>query len=76
MAILNIGKHVLVGGEWLGVITQLDFHPKYHLVWRLDNTSPMSLLRHEDELIPVDPVFSKLLTDVNESEEDDGEATS
>jgi len=65
MVVLRVGDHVLVGNSWIGVITQLGFHPKYHLIWRLDNSSPMALLRHEDVLTPIDPVFSKLLTDVN-----------
>jgi hypothetical protein len=75
MAILKVGDHVLVGGNWIGVITQLDFHPKYHLVWKSDNSSPMALLRYENELTKIDPVFVKLLTDVNK-ESDDGKATS
>ena len=75
MAILKVGDCVLVEGNWVGVITQLGFHPKYHLIWKLDNSSPMALLRHEDVLTPIDPVFSKLLTDVNK-ESDDGKATS
>lgn len=69
MAILNVGDCVMVGGNWIGVITQLNFHPKYHLVWKSDNSSPMALLRHEDELTKINPVFQKLLTAVNKESE-------
>ena len=74
MAILKVGDYVLVADKWVGVITQLDFHPKYHLVWRLDNSSPMSLLRNESELTKIDPAFHKLLTDVYKKESDDDKA--
>jgi hypothetical protein len=66
---MKVGDYVLVGDDaWAGVITQLDFHPKTHLVWRLDNTSPMALLRHERELTPLDPAVSDILTAVNTNE--------
>lgn len=77
MAILKVGDLVLVEGSWgieaswAGVIRQLDFHPKYHLVWPLDNNSPMALLRHEKYLTKVDPAFHKLLTDVHKESDDD-----
>lgn len=72
MAILKVGDYVLVGGnEWVGVITQLNFHPKYHLVWPLDNNSPMALLRHKDQMVKIDPAFHKLLTDVHKEVNDD-----
>jgi hypothetical protein len=71
MAILKVGDYVLVADNWVGTITQLDFHPKYHLIWRLDNSSPMSLLRHEKELTLIDPAFHKLLTDVYKESDDD-----
>ena len=65
MAILSVGDYVLVGGDkWLGVITQLNFHPSYHLVWKLDNSEPMALLRHKDHMTKIDPAFHNLLTDV------------
>ena len=64
MAILNVGDYVLVADDWVGVITQLNFNPKYHLVFPLDRSSPMSLLRHESELTKIDPAFNNLLTDV------------
>ena len=51
---MKVGDYVLVGGDWVGRITQLAFHPKYHLIWRLDNTSPMALLRHESVLTKFD----------------------
>jgi hypothetical protein len=72
MAILKVGDYVLVANDWVGIITQLDFNPKYHLVWRLDNTSPMALLRGEHELTKIDPAFHKLLTDVHKKESNDG----
>ena len=71
MAILNINDYVLVEdpwgmeASWVGIIRELNFHPKYHLVWRLDNSSPMGLLRNEDNMTKIDPAFHKLLTDVN-----------
>lgn len=71
MAILRVGDHVLVEDvwgledSWIGVITQLDFDSNYHLIWALDNSNNMSLLRHKDSLTVIDPVFSKLLTSVN-----------
>ena len=74
MVVLSVGDHVLVEDRWgmedswIGVITQLDFNPDYHLIWRLDNSSPMSLLRNRDSLTKIDPVFSKLLTVVNKEE--------
>ena len=74
MAILNVGDHVLVQDQWdmedswIGVITQLEFNPSYHLVWNLDNSMSMSLLRHKDSLTKIDKVFSKLLTEVNKEE--------
>lgn len=71
MAILKVGDYVLVADKWVGVITQLDFHPKYHLVWQLDNSHPMALLRHEQELAKIDPAFGKLLTDVHKEVSDE-----
>jgi hypothetical protein len=71
MAILKVGDYVLVGDKWVGVITQLNFHPKYHLVWQLDNSSPMALLRNEDNMVKIDPAFHKLLTDVHKENQDD-----
>ena len=74
MVVLRVGDHVLVEDvwgledSWIGVITQLNFNNNYHLIWALDNSSPMSLLRHKDNLKVIDPVFSKLLTDVNKEE--------
>ena len=62
---MKVGDYVLVGGDWVGRITQLAFHPKYHLIWRLDNTSPMALLRHESVLTKFDPAVGDILTAVN-----------
>jgi hypothetical protein len=70
MAILSVGDYVLVAVDWVGVITQLDFNPKYHLIWRLDDSSPMSLLRHESELAKIDPAFGNLLADVYKESND------
>lgn len=64
---MKIGDYVLVGGDWVGRITQLAFHPHYHLIWKLDNSSPMSLLRHEQELTLLDPAVGDILNAVNES---------
>lgn len=75
MAILSVGDYVLMeddGEEWVGVITQLNFHPSYHLVWRLDGGSPMALLRHKQYMTLIDPAFHKLLTDVHKKERNDG----
>ena len=65
MAILKVGDYVMVGeNKWVGVITQLNFNPSYHLVFPLDNSSPMALLRHKDHMTLIDPAFKNLLTDV------------
>lgn len=67
---MKVGDYVLVGGnEWVGVITQLDFHPKYHLIFPLDNSSPMALLRHKSVLTLLDPAVSDILTAVNNHKE-------
>jgi len=66
---MKVGDYVLVGGDWIGRITQLAFHPKYHLIHRLDNTSPMALLRHEKELTLLDPAVGDILTAVQHNEE-------
>jgi hypothetical protein len=74
MAILKVGDYVFVGSEWggwVGVIQQLDFHPQYHLVWKLDNSSPMALLRNEKSMTLIDPAFHKLLTDVYKESDDE-----
>ena len=65
---MKVGDYVLVGGDWIGRITQLAFHPKYHLIWKLDNSSPMSLLRHEQELTLLDPAVGIILDAVNTHE--------
>jgi hypothetical protein len=75
MAILNVGDYVLVReereGDKLGRITQLDFHPMYHLVWLMDSSMPMAILKHQQYITPIDPAFHKLLTDVNKESDDD-----
>lgn len=73
MSALKIGDYVwvesdLTGDEGIGQITQLHFHPKYHLVWLLDGSMPMAVLRHKDYMTKIDPVFVKLLTSVNKEE--------
>jgi hypothetical protein len=65
---MKVGDYVLVGGDWAGRITQLAFHPRVHLIWRLDNTSSMALLRHESVLTPLDPAVADILTAVNTNE--------
>jgi hypothetical protein len=71
MAILKASDYVMVEGEGIGQITSIDFHPKYHLVYLLDNSSPMALLRHEKYMTKIDPAFHKLLTDVYKESDDD-----
>ncbi len=71
MAILKVGDYVMVEGEGVGQITAIDFHPKYHLVYLLDGSMPMALLRHEKYMTKIDPAFHKLLTDVYKESDDD-----
>lgn len=56
--------------DWVGVVTQLNFHPNMHLVWRLDGQMAMALLRHERNLTLIDPAFHNLLTDVHKESHD------
>lgn len=62
---MKVGDYVLVAGDWVGCITQLNFNPKYHLIWRLDNTSPMALLRGKHELTLLDPAVGDIFKSVN-----------
>lgn len=73
MAILKVGDYVLVEGddgegEKVGRITKTNFHPMYHLVWLLDNSMPMAVLRHQQYMTLIDPAFHNLLTDVHKEE--------
>jgi hypothetical protein len=47
----------------------LDFNPQYHLIDLLDGSMPMAILRSERDITKIDPVFIKLLTDVNKESE-------
>lgn len=58
-----------IGG--VGYITQMHFHPQSHLVWLVDGSRAFAILRHQKDLTPIDPVFEKLLTDVNKESEND-----
>lgn len=71
MAILKKGDYVMVEGEGVGQITLIGFHPKVHAVDFLDGRMPMALLRHEDQMVKIDPAFHKLLTDVYKESDDD-----
>ena len=77
MAILKVDDMVLVQAlsedevDWFGRITQLNFHPNTHLVWRLDGQMAMALLRHERNLTLIDPAFHNLLTSVHKEVSDD-----
>ena len=64
---MKIGDYVLVEGEGLGKITQLAFHPDYHLVWLLESSQKFAVLRHEGRITPLDPAVSDILTAVNQS---------
>jgi hypothetical protein len=65
MAILK-GDWVIVDGE-VGQVQLLNFNSGYHLV-KVPSLSFASL-RHEGSMVKVDPVFIKLLTDVNKESE-------
>ena len=62
---MKVGDYVLVGGDWVGRITQLAFHPMYHLVDFQDNT--FARLIHQHYLTVLDPAVSDILTAVNQS---------
>ena len=58
-----------IGGcEGIGRITQTDFHPKTHLVWLVDGSMPMAVLRGEDLLTPIDPALYPILSDSTKEE--------
>ena len=63
MAVLNKGDYVLVKDEGVGRITVTDFNPSYHLVWMLDERSPMSILRHKHYLTKLDDALIPILSD-------------
>jgi len=65
MAILKVGDCVMVEGEGVGKIILLDFNPKYHLVQLVNSKRKFAMLLSETALTKIDPVFLKLLTDVN-----------
>ena len=68
MVVLNRGDYVLVKDEGVGRITVTDFNPCYHLVWMLDERSPMSILRHKHYLTPIDPALIPILSDSTKGE--------
>jgi hypothetical protein len=74
---MNKGDYVLVdddgdGCKNLGYITCLDFNPKTHLVWMVDNSRPFAILRHERDMTRIDPAFNNLLTSVYMKESENG----
>lgn len=66
MAILKDGDYVVVEDEGIGKITMYNFMKDFSLVWILNKESKFASMRRKDSLTFIDPVFAKLLTDVNQ----------
>jgi len=73
--VISKGDYVLVEGEGVGQVTVENFNPKAHLVFLVGGSYTFAVCRQESLLTKIDPVFSKLLTDVNK-ESENGKATS
>lgn len=62
MVVLKAGDYVVVEGK-LGRIALPDFHPHFHLVYLLDNSMPMAVLKKDKTMKKVDPAIYPILSD-------------